>query len=140
MEGVTQMLTILCYAQSGLELLTAFPFIPFGLWTLAATFPSAFFTSLKIHGIRTRNPKYIKAFIIFQYTLYILGLLGMFVGSIYLSAFYSQFWIFLLGVMVMMYYTFIWIFDIGFIITLKTLLEEKDRFRNVYSMEEVMDA
>ena len=139
-EGVMQMLTIICYVQSGLEFLAFFPFIPFGLLTLAGVVPSAIFTSLKIHGIRTKNPKYIKSFIIFQYTLYILVLIGMFIGSIYLSAFFSQFWIFLLSVVVMMCYTHIWIFDIGFITTLKTLLEEKDKPRNVYSTEEVMDA
>jgi len=144
-EGVMQMLKIICYVQSALELLTYFSFIPFEMWisigTIVLPVLSAIFTSLKIHGIRTRKPKYIKAFIIFQYTLYILALIGMFIGSIYLSATMSHFWIFLLGVVFMMCSTFIWIFDMGFIITLNTLIEEKDRPLNVYSiMEEVNDA
>merc|ERR1719322_599336 len=119
--------------------------MPYEMWISIGTIvlPVLFviFTSLKIHGIRTKNPKYIKAFIIFQYTLYILCLIGMFIGGIYLSATHSQFWIFLLGVVFMMCSTFIWIFDMGFIITLNTLLEEKERPLNVYSiMEEVSDA
>ena len=128
-EGVMQMLKIICYVQSVLELLTYFSFIPFEMWisvgTIVLPVLLVIFTSLKIHGIRTRNPKYIKAFIIFQYTLYILWLIGVFIGSIYFSATLSHFWIFLLAVVFMMCSTFIWIFDMGFIITLNTLIEEK---------------
>ena len=128
-KGVMQMLKIICYVQSVLELLTYFSFIPFEMWisvgTIVLPVLLVIFTSLKIHGIRTRNPKYIKAFIIFQYTLYILWLIGVFIGSIYFSATLSHFWIFLLAVVFMMCSTFIWIFDMGFIITLNTLLEEK---------------
>ena len=65
-------------------------------------------------------------------------LIGVLTASICLSVSLSQFWIFLLGVLVMMCFTFIWIFDMGFIITLYTMLEEKDRNGNVYTkMEEV---
>merc|ERR1712048_1349788 len=124
-EGVMQMLKIICYVQSALELLTYFSFIPFEMWI----------------SIGTIVLPVLSAFIIFQYTLYILALIGMFIGSIYLSATMSHFWIFLLGVVFMMCSTFIWIFDMGFIITLNTLIEEKDRPLNVYSiMEEVNDA
>ena len=97
------------------------------------------FTSLKIHGIRTRNTKNIKAFIFLQYISFIVVLIGVLTGSIYLSVSLSQFWIFLLGVMVMMWFTFICIFDMGFIIILCTMLEEKDRNGNVYTkMDEVI--
>merc|ERR1712114_69554 len=103
---------------------TYFPFIPFEMWisvgTIVLPILLVIFTSLKIHGIRTRNPKYIKAVIIFQYTLYILWLIGVFIGSIYFSATLSHFWI----------------FDMGFIISLNTLLEEKERPLNVYSIME----
>ena len=131
LEGVLQMLKIICYVQSGLELIVlVFTPVPMAMGILAGVVLSIFFISMKIHGIRTRNPKYIKAFIISQYILFILGLFGTFIVSIYISDTLSQFWIFLLAVVVMMCYTFIWIFEMGFIITLNTLLEEKDRSRN----------
>ena len=131
LEGVLQMLKIICYVQSGLELIVlVFTPVPMAMGILAGVVLSIFFISMKMHGIRTRNPKYIKAFIISQYILFILGLFGTFIVSIYISDTLSQFWIFLLAVVVMMCYTFIWIFNMGFIITLNTLLEEKDRSRN----------
>ena len=84
------------------------------------------------------NTKYIKAFIFLQDISFIVVLIGVLTGSFYLSVSLSQFWIFLLGIMVMMCFTFIWIFDMGFIITLYTMLEEKERSGNVYTkMEEV---
>ena len=130
-EGVMQILRSICYVQSGLELtVLAFTPVPIALWILAGAVLSIIFTSLKIHGIRSRNPKYIAVFITFQYLLYILGQLGMFIGGITLSATYSQIWIFLLAVLVMMCSTFIWIFDMGFIMTLNTILQEKDRSRS----------
>ena len=152
-EGVLKMLKIICYVKSVIDILT-FPldtsglqekindgesvpiWIPITSISLFAIF--VMFTSLKIHGIRTRNTKYIKAFIFLQYISFIVVLIGVLTGSIYLSVSLSQFWIFLLGIMVMMCFTFIWIFDMGFIIILCTMLEEKDRNGNVYTkMEEV---
>ena len=75
----------------------------------------------------------------YRYSItFIVVLIGVLTASICLSVSLSQFWIFLLGVMVMMCFTFIWIFDMGFIITLYTMLVEKDRNGNVYTkMEEV---
>ena len=96
------------------------------------------FNYLGIHGIRTRNSKCIKAFII--YFLYILALIGMFIGSIYLSASFSQFWIFLLAVVSMMCYIFIWIFDMGFIMECLSdkkhlKLEKKGCFKRLISIK-----
>lgn len=149
-EGVMKILKIICYVGSGVELLIIFSLVAFVIWISTAMRSSiatvsilinvllVLITSLKIHGIRTKNPNYIKAFIIIQYIAYILVLIGGIGGSICLSAIFSQFWIFLLGVLFMMCSTFIWIFVMGFIITLNTLLAEKGRSGNgiVYSMME----
>merc|ERR1719367_1691230 len=81
------------------------------------------FASLKIHGIRTQNPKYVKAFIIFKYVLLTLFTTAVIGVSIYGSAILSQFWIFLLSVLVILWTSFLWIFYTGFAITLHTLME-----------------
>merc|ERR1712126_9947 len=151
-EGVMKMLKVICYTKSVIDILT-FPMdtndlddkINNGEWSVqmwisvggVASFAIfALFTFLKIHGIRTQNTRYIKAFIIFQYIVFTLVVTGVTVGSIYLSVITSQFWIFLLGVLVMMCWTFIFIFDMGTIITLNTIFDEQDRNGNVYSRVE----
>ena len=81
------------------------------------------FASLKIHGIRTQNPKYVKAFIIFKYVLLTLFSIAVIGICTYGSAILSQFWIFLLGVVVIFWVSFIWIFYTGFSITIHTIME-----------------
>merc|ERR1719367_2185735 len=80
------------------------------------------FYALKIHGIRTQNPKYVKAFILYKYILLTLFTTAVFGVSIYGSAILSQFWIFLLSVLVVLWTSFLWIFYTGFAITLHTLM------------------
>jgi len=148
-EGVMKMLKVICYTKSVIDILT-FPMDTNGLddnnlesvqmWIsvggVAFFAIFALFTFLKIHGIRTQNTRYIKAFIIFQYIVFTLIAIVVTVGSIYLSVITSQFWIFLLGVLVMMCWTFIFILDMGSIITLNTIFKVMDRNGNVYSRVE----
>ena len=96
-EGVLKMLKIICYVKSVIDILT-FPLDTSGLQEkindgasvpicIPITSISLFvifvlFTSLKIHGIRTGNTKYIKAFIFLQYISFIVVLIGVLTGSI----------------------------------------------------------
>merc|ERR1712112_732545 len=113
-----KMLKIICIVGSGVELLIIFSLVALVIWISTAMRSSIATVSILINVL-----------------LVLIGGIG---GSICLSAIFSQFWIFLLGVVVMMCSTFIWIFVMGFIITLNTLLAEKGRSGNgiVYSMME----
>lgn len=156
-EGVMKMLMIICYFTGGIEIVAFILTLPlyivdlkemienkevsnmwFSLITIFYHAASTFFIILMIHGIRTIQTKFVKGFIVFQYSVFVLVAVGDIIGSIYLSAIVSQFWIFLLGVMLMMFATFFWIFGMGPIITLNTILEEKERNGNNYlQMEQV---
>jgi len=129
--GVMKMLKIICYTKAGIIIF--FSFLGICAYTfnmthgIGITGPIGLvlitFASLKIHGIRTQNPRYVKAFIIFKYVLLTLFSTLVIGICIYGSAILSQFWIFLLGVVVIMWVSFLWIFYTGFSITIHTIME-----------------
>jgi len=136
--GVMKMLKIICYTKAGIIIFFSFLGIcaytfnmthgigitgPIGLGVIFYYLLLIIFASLKIHGIRTQNPRYIKAFIIFKYVLLTLFSTLVIGICIYGSAILSQFWIFLLGVVVIMWVSFLWIFYTGFSITIHTIME-----------------
>jgi len=159
-EGVMKMLKIICYFKGGLTIFAFFAIIPLDIsdleemledremeemWISIAILAffaiTALFTSLEIHGIRTQNRRYVTAYIIFQYTSFAFIAAGDTIGYLYLSIILSQFWIFILGVLIVMCITFVYIFDMGPIIILNTILDEKERNGNIYTkMEEVNGA
>lgn len=134
--GVMKMLKIICYTKAGIMIF----FSIFGICAytyniihgIGMALPMVviifyllliIFASLKIHGIRTQNPKYVKAFIIFKYVLLTLFSAGVIGICTYGSAILSQFWLFLLGVVVILWVSFLWIFYTGFSITIHTIME-----------------
>jgi len=136
--GVMKMLKIICYTKAGIIIFFSFLGIcaytfnmthgigitgPIGLGVIFYYLLLIIFASLKIHGIRTQNPRYVKAFIIFKYVLLTLFSTLVIGICIYGSAILSQFWIFLLGVVVIMWVSFLWIFYTGFSITIHTIME-----------------
>ena len=88
------------------------------------------FTSLKIYGICTQQPKYIKMYIIFQYVLLALLSVAIIILSIYLLVYIHQHglpqvWVFLLGVLIVLSAIFIWIIYTGFSFLIHTLIAIK---------------
>merc|ERR1712126_564087 len=159
-EGVLKMLKIICYFQGGMTILAFFSTIPLDIsdleelmanremeemWVSIAILAfyaiTVLFTFIEIHGIWTQNRRYVTAFIIFQYTSFAFIAAGVTAYFLYLSIILSQFWIFILGVLIVMCITFVYIFDMGPIITLNTFFGEKERNGNIYTkMEEVNGA
>jgi len=136
--GVMKMLKIICYTKAGIIIFFSFLGIcaytfnmthgigitgPIGMGVIFYYLLLITFASLKIHGIRTQNPRYVKAFIIFKYVLLTLFSTLVIGICIYGSAILSQFWIFLLGVVVIMWVSFLWICYTGFSITIHTIME-----------------
>jgi len=134
--GVMKMLKIICYVNAGIMIFFSILGIMVYTFNITQGFgligPMAgiifyvlclIFNSLKVHGIRTQNQKYVKAWIIFKYILLTLFTTAVIGVSIYGSAILSQFWIFLLSVLVVLWTSFLWIFYTGFAITLHTLME-----------------
>ena len=164
-EGVMNILKVICYFKSAVEILIFFSTFALEIvllkmmkinlremkqpWILiTANFLSygvlSFCIIFKILSFAAQKSKPLRALIIFQYFILTLAAIGVTAVSIYFSVILSQFLIILLGASVMMFLTFIWIFDVGFIINLYTILKKKEKEGNIFIIsgkkEEVNDA
>ena len=150
LQGVKKMLTIICSISAGLmvaiysALIALLVFAIFFIGTnynfLLGTLiliPALCFWCLLLHGIRKERSGYVKAFLVFQYTLAGLYMTAVAVASIMAAALYGMVSILLIGILYIMVLTFLFVFNIGFYVSLHSifLASEKSQQQMKKNME-----
>ena len=94
----------------------------------AAKFATLVFKVLLLHGIKNEKSGFVKPFLIFHYTLYVLSIASVAVMSICCAVFYGRiFTIVLCGLLYIMILTFLFIFNIGFYVALHSIYVEMEK-------------
>ena len=148
LQGVKKMLIIICSISAGLVvaiytalialLVFAIIFIHYSfLLGNLILIPALCFWCLLLHGIRKERSGYVKAFLVFQYTLAGLYMTAVAVASIMAAALYGMVSILLIGILYIMVLTFLFVFNIGFYVSLHSifLASEKSQQQMKKNME-----
>jgi len=138
-KGVKKMLTMICSNFAGLLIGLYSGFLVFFMYeilngilapqhfSIIILFPSLVFKVLLLHGIKNEKSGFVKPFLIFHYTLYVLFIASVAVMSICCAAYYGFFTIVLCGLLYIMILTFLFIFNIGFYVVLHSIYLEKEK-------------
>merc|ERR1711971_205417 len=138
-KGVKKIITVMCSICAGLRMCLYFvPLVWFmyeilnGIlvprhFSLIILFPSVIFNCLLLHGIKNERSGFVKPFLIFHYTLFVLIIASVAVTSIWCAAYYGMFTIVLCGLLYIMILTFIFVFNIGFYVALQHLPGEGEK-------------
>ena len=138
-NGVKKMLKVICSISAVLAiLLFSFDLIMITYNIMNGIFmpthgfaivyiPALVFWCLLLHGIRKERSGFVKAFLVFQYTIF--GLITACIGisSVGSAVGYGMFIIFPCGLLLIMIYTFLFIFNIGFYVALHSIYLENEK-------------
>ena len=140
-KGVKKMLTVLCtisavitilvYSALSVGLLVVIAmmggiFLPYHFY-LIFLIPALVFWCLLLHGIRKGKSGFVKAFLVFHYTIFGLHFACLALSSVGSAIGYGMFIIFPCGLLFIMVATFFFVFNIGFYIALHSIFLEEER-------------
>merc|ERR1712184_6736 len=139
-QGVKKMLTVICSLSAVLMILVVsaililiiydmmngiiFPTYHFSMIYLV---PDLVFWCLLLHGIRKERSGFVKAFLVFKYTIFGLFTVCMALSSAVAAVGYSMFIVFPCGILYIMTLTFIFVFNIGFYVALHSIYLENEK-------------
>merc|ERR1712110_171791 len=101
-------------------------FIP-AHFSAVVVIPALVFWCLLLHGIRKERSGFVKAFLVFQYTIFGLFTVCMALSSAVAAVGYSMFIVFPCGILYIMTLTFIFVFNIGFYVALHSIYLENEK-------------
>jgi len=138
-QGVKKMLTVICSISIVITIIVYSVLLICSMYeiligTLAPRhfsslilFPALIIQCLLLHGIKAERSGFIKAFLIFHYTLFVFFIAGLAIVSIGCAFYYGMFIVVLCGLLYIMILTFIFVFNIGFYVVLHSFYLEKEK-------------
>jgi len=139
-QGVKKMLTVICSISIVITIIVYSVLLICSMYeiligTLIAPrhfsslilFPALIIQCLLLHGIKAERSGFIKAFLIFHYTLFVFFIAGLAIVSIGCAFYYGMFIVVLCGLLYIMILTFIFVFNIGFYVVLHSFYLEKEK-------------
>jgi len=138
-QGVKKMLTMICSISIVIRIIVYSVLLIWSMYEILngilaprhfsslILFPALIIQCLLLHGIKNERSGFIKAFLIFHYTLFVFLIVGLAIASIGSACFYGMFTVVLCGLLYIMILTFIFVFNIGFYVVLHSFYLEKEK-------------
>lgn len=139
-KGMKKMLTVICTIRAVITILVYSVPLVWLLYEMVIVqifltyhvflifiIPALLFWCLLLHGIRKGRSGFVKAFLVFHYTIFGLYTAGVAISSVGSAVGYGIFIIFPCGLLYIMVLTFLFVFNIGFYVALHSIFLEEEK-------------